>query len=437
MPSHEERPYAHHAHLPYARQPLKTFYVVQRVFTTLMMVPYWAICYSILPKTYRPRKSWSIRQIINVNFTRRIYKITEVAGVTWGTRDPQVEPLAGSLKETRFEWAAPLPGTLRSGVLLGDTPFTRVGCYVWSKEPPTKVGAYKDADEWDSGEWKLTDVSSLDEVMSEIYSIEYRLLQHASFPAQLQDAATVYAHVIKRYQNSDIGRCKIVLIGDSSGGNLVLALTRWVRDEGSLPMPDGLLLLSPSCDVSHALPETVSSYIPRPNAETDYLTDTPEPRALLQRTFLGFHSSCSDQAEEERLMLIADSEYVSPCSPRVLQEWSHPICPAGCDAVPYEILRASAKRNLKESPYRTSSKFQKLFENFPRTLVVVGDAERLVREVRCLLEAMHRDGVDVSAEWVEDAVHDVLIIGEGWWDAKVIQKAWQAIGDWAIEFQKD
>jgi hypothetical protein len=39
-------------------------------------------------------------------------------------------------------------------------------------------------------------------------------------------------------------RTKIILIGDSAGGNLVLALARWVRDEGILPPPDGLLLLS-------------------------------------------------------------------------------------------------------------------------------------------------------------------------------------------------
>lgn len=43
-------------------------------------------------------------------------------------------------------------------------------------------------------------------------------------------------------------RPRIILIGDSAGGNLVLALARWVRDEGVLPMPDGMLLLSPSCD---------------------------------------------------------------------------------------------------------------------------------------------------------------------------------------------
>lgn len=43
-------------------------------------------------------------------------------------------------------------------------------------------------------------------------------------------------------------RPRIILIGDSAGGNLVLALARWIRDEGVFPVPDGMLLLSPSCD---------------------------------------------------------------------------------------------------------------------------------------------------------------------------------------------
>lgn len=49
-------------------------------------------------------------------------------------------------------------------------------------------------------------------------------------------------------QAAQLKGCKIFLIGDSAGGNLVLALARWIRDEGILPAPDGLLLLSPSCD---------------------------------------------------------------------------------------------------------------------------------------------------------------------------------------------
>ncbi|EIN08300.1 hypothetical protein PUNSTDRAFT_126394 [Punctularia strigosozonata HHB-11173 SS5] len=114
---------------------------------------------------------------------------------------------------------------------------------------------------------------------------------------------------------------KIVLIGDSAGGNLVLGLARWIRDEGVLPMPDGLLLLSPSCDPSHAFPLTPSSYIPRPHASTDYLVDNPEPRALLQKTFLGHHP-----------LETIHSPYLSPASPRVLRAYGHPVTHAGTNA---------------------------------------------------------------------------------------------------------
>lgn len=50
--------------------------------------------------------------------------------------------------------------------------------------------------------------------------------------------------------------CKIVLIGDSSGGNLVLATSRWLRDENLLPPPDGLLLLSVRLSPSSPQPVT-------------------------------------------------------------------------------------------------------------------------------------------------------------------------------------
>jgi len=77
------------------------------------------------------------------------------------------------------------------------------------------------------------------------------------------------------------------------------------------------------------------------------------------------------------------------------------------------------------------SKFNGLFAAFPRTLIVVGDAERLVNEVKSLQTAMEKDGVDVQAEWVKDAVHDVLMINQWWWDWGVVEGAWRVVGDWA------
>lgn len=42
---------------------------------------------------------------------------------------------------------------------------------------------------------------------------------------------------------------RIILIGDSTGGNVMLALSRWIRDEGLLRQPAGVLLLSVSVEL--------------------------------------------------------------------------------------------------------------------------------------------------------------------------------------------
>ncbi|KAL0063238.1 hypothetical protein AAF712_009840 [Marasmius tenuissimus] len=334
--------YEHLVHLPYAKEPWKGLYVFQRLLTTLLLVPCWCLYYLVLPRSYRPRPSWNLRQIIYVNFTRRIYRVTEVAGVHFGTRDPDSEPRQSELKETRFEWAPPLDQRLRRGVVVdphGKVPFKQVGTFVWPKERPVEIMSQKNVEEAAKEDADIPVVGIFmhgggycqmsaheksrtsniprrlmkDKLFSEIYAVEYRLLQHSPIPATVMDAATVYAHVVSQYYSSPPPsqkptlrstpngsnltlpifqglkkRCKIVLIGDSSGGNLVLTMARWLRDEKLLPEPDGLLLFSPSCDASHAFPADPCFYVPRPNASTDYLTDTPEPRALLQRTLLGF-----------------------------------------------------------------------------------------------------------------------------------------------------
>lgn len=71
-------------------------------------------------------------------------------------------------------------------------------------------------------------------------AVEYRLLPDSPFPAALQDAVSVYTQLIR----SGVPSHKIVFIGDSAGGNIVLALARWIRDEKKSAPPGGLLLLS-------------------------------------------------------------------------------------------------------------------------------------------------------------------------------------------------
>lgn len=123
--------------MPYSREPLKTLYVAQRLLTTMLLVPFWVLYYACVPRSRRPRPSWSLKQIVSVNFMRRVYRVAEVAGVTWGTRDPDANCDNRTLNETRFEWVEPLPEDLRSGIVVDDqVPFRRVGICVWPKHKP-------------------------------------------------------------------------------------------------------------------------------------------------------------------------------------------------------------------------------------------------------------------------------------------------------------
>jgi len=75
-----------------------------------------------------------------------------------------------------------------------------------------------------------------------MHSVEFRLLPDYPFPAQLQDAVSVYINLLRR----GIPGHQIVLMGDSSGANIALSLARWVRDairegkgEDRVSMKDG------------------------------------------------------------------------------------------------------------------------------------------------------------------------------------------------------
>ena len=79
-------------------------------------------------------------------------------------------------------------------------------------------------------------------------------------------------------------------------------------------------------------------------------------------------------------------------------------------------------------PVIASPRGLSLFSEFPKTCVVLGDAERLEREVAKLVGAMERDGTEVRAIWVQDAPHDVLQMK--WWDERVRDGVWAQIEEW-------
>ncbi|EST10130.1 Alpha/beta hydrolase fold-3 [Kalmanozyma brasiliensis GHG001] len=88
------------------------------------------------------------------------------------------------------------------------------------------------------------------------FSLDYRLCvpgrpRAGSYPAALLDALSGYLYLVR-----DLGFDpeNIIVAGDSAGGNLGLALCRYLRDEGKdiAPQPGALLLMSPWVDVSRS-----------------------------------------------------------------------------------------------------------------------------------------------------------------------------------------
>lgn len=73
--------------------------------------------------------------------------------------------------------------------------------------------------------------------------VEYSLAPDSPFPAGLNDALAVYKTLIKQYKPRNI-----VIMGDSAGGGLSLALTLKLKQEG-LPLPGTLVLMSPWSDL--------------------------------------------------------------------------------------------------------------------------------------------------------------------------------------------
>lgn len=78
------------------------------------------------------------------------------------------------------------------------------------------------------------------------YGIDYRMPPDDPYPAALDDCLATYRHLLESYRAANI-----VICGRSAGGNLAAATLLRARDEG-LPMPAGLVLLSPEVDLTES-----------------------------------------------------------------------------------------------------------------------------------------------------------------------------------------
>ena len=194
------------------------------------------------------------------------------------------------------------------------------------------------------------------------------------FPAALVDALAGYLYLIKLGFSED----NIIVVGDSAGGNLALALIRYLlsnkQQQPKLPnIPSALVLLSPWADLG-------DQFIDQPgpsssltlNAERNWLT--PTNLRAIAKAFLG--------GRPEHIELAYRNPYISPASPILLG-----LTP--------------------DSPTRTIS-----FKGFPRTFIDNGRFDTFYDQIRRLGDAMVEDlGAEMVAYNEADGVpHNYLTI---------------------------
>ena len=175
----------------------------------------------------------------------------------------------------------------------------------------------------------------------------------------------------------------ITVGGDSAGGSIALAVTRYIVESRlpHLPPPGGLIPASPATDLSLSRAGISSSHYR--NAKSDIL-DVPLDRRRLAAHRPNLAAYIGDMDHEE----VKRNRYLSPTS-----KFATPPGDVGGGT--------------------------KLFSGFPRTYIMGGGAEFQFDDIVTLAEMMKEDGVDVTTDFPPDAVHAYFIFG--WHDPERTQ----------------
>lgn len=255
-------------------QPFKGVYSLVALLFEITRFPLWLAYFTFS----RPHPKWTLRQTLGVFIVKRFLQHSSAIRV----KTPL--SLAPGKEKDRFVVIHP-PAASNFQGLTDDKEIRpeRIGA-TWSPKPLQR-SQVDDADvvlhfhggAYVIGNGRDEDIGFAAKVIlkhgrvSHVFTPQYRLASNPGgrFPAALQDAITSYLYLVETLR---VPPTRIILSGDSAGGNLVLALTRYIAEYGtnlSIPSPGALWLWSPWINVEEALDPTAIARSPQ--YTTDYL----------------------------------------------------------------------------------------------------------------------------------------------------------------------
>ncbi|KAF9529402.1 endoplasmic reticulum protein [Crepidotus variabilis] len=303
--------------MPYAfcNQPWKGLYLTYTAITLLFVrLPFWTLL-------YLSKKSWTLAKCLNLRMVRVLVEtLTQTGPFTEvhnhlalapgkGVNGVWVEPVNNLITGVLKEWAniskvesIRIPGywlhKKGSSIPIGDQP-----------HPDEKLiyalhgGAYIRCSAHPSDPTSAIQRGLLKHVTSvtRSFAIEYRLAvekpfgEAHPFPTQIIDALAGYNYLINVV---GFNPENIIIVGDSAGGNLAYAFTRYLLDHkgtnvngATIPAPPGaLLLLSPWVDLSSSHESLPRGSLAR-NRSSDYIGSPDGSASSAKSAFLGPHGS--------------------------------------------------------------------------------------------------------------------------------------------------
>ncbi|KAI0403682.1 alpha/beta hydrolase fold-3 domain-containing protein [Xylaria palmicola] len=235
---------------PLSYQPLRLLFQISYIATIILRLPYYVIV-ALVP-FLRPNRKWNAKQTFMTHLVCPFLDLRSRVGIT------EALTLEPGKEGERFQIVPPADPNAYKGPLVSDTvkPATIGG--TWFPRAPGPYlagktialyfhgGAFVQGDGRDARCGPVAERLLKQGCADAVFSVQYRLSGYGDanpFPAALQDALSSYLFLLNEVC---VPARQVVVGGDSAGGNLTVALLRYLREFGpGIPTPRCAVVFSP------------------------------------------------------------------------------------------------------------------------------------------------------------------------------------------------